>query len=916
MDKKITIPAGIALMVVLAVAGMLAIFSYTAATPVQAAITADSVTYMGTNNQIAGVGGATIGFTTDAEIAVDGEIVITWGSGFTVASSAADLGVVTVNGNAATAVGNGQAVTVTVVTAVPVGSVAVAIEKGITNHVDPAEYPITVSVDASVTTETGMFRVYAGSVSVIPNKPKKADDIVFKFTAAANISPESYIVLILQEKFQVPGTISASNVVISASTGADGSKRAADVIVDDAKVFKVDKDDPLIFIQVPDMDERDIDPSRGPTDIASGDVVTVTIAKAAGIRAPTEAKTYKVAAYLAGSGRAGRDDATDAIEYGVDTQAGMFILYHEQTLKRLVTLSGEDFGRGDEVVATAKGWGGSSISFFVDLNGDGELNEGNEATIPDCANVGNDDNVGECTFTVGNEFTGGHGSTNACNGTDAPTMPFGGTCNLINAFDSENAYSSINWEDDVLEVKASVSLSPAEGNPGDKIDVVIRDFPANTSVMEITLAGSTSPLCTGCGTTDSRGDANVEVTIPNVPLGPRFLEVTVGTVSEDTDLIVGGASVIATPTEVIPNQRVNLTGSGFSRSTSGTSVEIKTITIGGEPVDLPSTSEERKVDSGGTWSMAINIPLVRGTVDGGRQVLTVTDSMDRVGQTTLTFKERIVRVSPPEGKIDSTIVITGENFPGLNDDGFRNVRVTVSYGGDLESETEEPDVNGRWSTQITVPDNVSIPSTNSVKVSFPVGTGTESENFRHLVPAATISLSPAAGPEGGTVTLTGSGFNRFRPYFALTVGSIPLTVSPVPTTDRNGNISFSFQIPGIDSGSHNVVLKIGEVTASATVSVSDETGVVGAMTSEVAVALEPLLMAGTLDRVFYFNNMTKQWQWYIVDPAFAASNNLSQIVSGAPQWVLVTESTTVTLNNRVVSFTCADDNCWNLITFP
>ena len=141
MDKKITIPAGIALMVVLAVAGMLAIFSYTAATPVQAAITADSVTYMGTNNQIEGVGGATIGFTTDAEIAVDGEIVITWGSGFTVASSAADLGVVTVNGNAATAVGNGQAVTVTVVTAVPVGSVAVAIEKGITNHVDPGRIP-------------------------------------------------------------------------------------------------------------------------------------------------------------------------------------------------------------------------------------------------------------------------------------------------------------------------------------------------------------------------------------------------------------------------------------------------------------------------------------------------------------------------------------------------------------------------------------------------------------------------------------------------------------------------------------------------------------------------------------------------------------------------------------------------------
>jgi hypothetical protein len=314
--------------------------------------------------------------------------------------------------------------------------------------------------------------------------------------------------------------------------------------------------------------------------------------------------------------------------------------------------------------------------------------------------------------------------------------------------------------------------------------------------------------------------------------------------------------------------------------------------------------------------MAINIPLVRGTIDGGRQVLTVTDSMDRVGQTTLTFKERIVTVSPPEGKIDSTIVITGENFPGLNDDGIRNVRVTVSYGGDLESETEEPDVNGRWSTQITVPDNVSIPSTNSVKVWFPVGAGSESENFRHRVPAATISLSPAAGPEGGTVTLTGSGFNRYRPYSSLTVGSIPLTVSPVPTTDRNGNISFSFQIPGIDSGAHNIVLRIGDVTASATVSVSDETGVAGAMTSEVAVALEPLLTAGTLDRVFYFNNATKEWQWHIVDPDFAATNNLDDVVSGAPLWVLVTEDTSAILNTRTVDFTCAGGDCWNLVTFP
>ena len=285
--------------------------------------------------------------------------------------------------------GNGQAVTVTVVTAVPVGSVAVAIEKGITNPNDPGEQTITVKVGSGTAVE-GMFGVYAGSVNVIPNKPNKADDIVFRFTApddgvadTDDIAAESYIVLVLQEKFQVPGTISASDVSINVVGSPDGTKRAANVIVDDEKVFKVDKDDPLIFIQVPDMDERaDESDARGPNGIAGGAVVTVTIAKAAGIRAPTEAKTYKVAAHLAAEGRAGRDDAKDAIAFDGIVQMGAFILYHEQTLKRLITLSGEDFGRGDEVVATAKGWGGNNISFFVDLNGDGELNRRQRSNHP------------------------------------------------------------------------------------------------------------------------------------------------------------------------------------------------------------------------------------------------------------------------------------------------------------------------------------------------------------------------------------------------------------------------------------------------------------------------------------------------------------------------------------------------------
>ena len=194
----------------------------------------------------------------------------------------------------------------------------------------------------------------------------------------------------------------------------------------------------------------------------------------------------------------------------------------------------------------------------------------------------------------------------------------------------------------------------------------------------------------------------------------------------------------------------------------------------------------------------------------------------------------------------------------------------------------------------------------------------EIRTFRHRVPPAVISLTPASGPEGSMVTLTGSGFNRFQSMDdnGLEVGSIGVGVSPNPSTDRGGNVSFSFQIPGVDSGIQNVSVSIGETTASVGFNVTEASGVVGAVTSDVAVALEPLLTEGTLDRVFYFNNATKEWQWHIVDPDFAATNNLDDVVSGAPLWVLVTEDTSAILNNRTVDFTCAGGDCWNLVTFP
>ena len=975
MDKKITIPAGIALMVVLAVAGMLAIFSYTAATPVEAALSVGSID-VGTPPP----GGATITFITDADIANTVDIVITFPDEFALTASLDLMGVKVngaddgANGTVVVAADAGPPAVAGTVTIDLADTITVADEDDpATEDVNETMPIVTVVIPSGIVGPTpGVvkgdyhygFNVTAGAVETdfdytinvaadtlddlddvfdtIPNKPNKSDELVLEFTAADDIPAGSFITIVLHEDFQVPDDISESDVTIDGQVeaepvGGDADIAVADahpanVVVDDDSVFDPSDNDTadwLIQIEVGDMAAGDAFP--GEQGIASGAEVTVTIAKAAGIKAPLEAGDYYVA-------------------YSFEEEPGRldFEETSEVTLDRLVTLSSQDGGRGDELVATAKGISGQTADFWRDADGDGarDLDE-----IYLCRNVAITDNLAECTFTVTGDFDGGHGGN--CDGTDdGPSSPSG--CNIVNVLDGENNTAAIDFEDDVFELKKSLKLSPAEGTPGDSIIVQVQDWSVDGSVDAVTVAGADTAACgtatdlriaglvvraiaaadtagavrigdlyyagTGagllpgpdCGESVNNGDAQVPIKIPNVTPGTKQLTVYAEGDDDDTDLVVGGSSVLATPTRVIANQRISLTGTAFSAGGY-----IADITLDGDRFIIPLEGVDgNRIDSGGSWTLSVNVPVTQGIAEGGSQTLIVTDNNRRTGSTVLDVAEPTVSISPEEGRIDSTVTITGENYPGLNDDGVDNIEVVVDYADGAETEDAEPDVDGRWQISIKVPNDVPIPSTNTIRVSFQATDGPVETTFRHLVPRATISLSPTTGPEGSMVNLTGTGFHRFRPLSALRVGNIPVTVTPAPSTDRNGDMSFSFQVPGIDVGTQNVVASVGTTTASVGFIVQDVTGVVGAVTSGVEIALEPLLTEGTLDRVFYFNNATKEWQWHIVDDAFAASNNLDEVVSGAPLWVLVNEDTSVTLNNRLVDFTCAGDDCWNLITFP
>ena len=145
-----------------------------------------------------------------------------------------------------------------------------------------------------------------------------------------------------------------------------------------------------------------------------------------------------------------------------------------------------------------------------------------------------------------------------------------------------------------------------------------------------------------------------------------------------------------------------------------------------------------------------------------------------------------------------------------------------------------------------------------------------------------------------------------------------MTPVPKPATDTNGNMEFDIRIPGADPGIYIIRVDIDDVVASHTFTVVSGRGVVDGAVDSI---LANVISEDALDRVFKFDNMTKEWQWYINDPAFASTNNLGGLSSGDLVWIKVSKSVTADILGASVTLSCINEgmeneDCWNQISIP
>ena len=403
---------------------------------------------------------------------------------------------------------------------------------------------------------------------------------------------------------------------------------------------------------------------------------------------------------------------------------------------------------------------------------------------------------------------------------------FGGGFNYVNARDGRGNYAP---EPDEFELTASISATPASGSPGERILVQVVDFPVNSQIIKAELArDSARPVCAPCGTgVDGTGAGTFSFTIPNWPTaGTQELKVFgINDVDASKNVTISGPVIQVNPKTVLANQRISLIGTGFSpnsviaNATDDLKLVDPVISIGGReiPSDDINDGEAVRVDNGGNWSASVDLPLAEATTAEGTRLLRVTDSRARTGGQEVTIPVRSVTITPEAGRVGTIAVIRGEGFPSKNDEG-QSFNITVVYDARNRNTTTvsaSPDASGRFEVQLRIPTTASIPSSNTVKVSFPDQDGIEVPiTIPHEVPEGIVDLSETSGGPGSVITVTGEGFKSFVPISLVKIGTLDVTPAPKPSTDGNGMMSFDITIPGLDVGIQTIEVHVGRTTAS------------------------------------------------------------------------------------------------------
>ena len=470
-------------------------------------------------------------------------------------------------------------------------------------------------------------------------------------------------------------------------------------------------------------------------------------------------------------------------------------------------------------------------------------------------------------------------------------------------------------KDAYFQITPTIETDEEGGKQGDEITILVEDWYYG-GVARVTVGDETAPwdgpMAAAIEIDD--GDGEIDILLPNAArLGEQQLKVIGSTLNNQGSLTAGdgyGTADAATGSVVVQALDIELDpstvvlGQQFTVKVKGFSDE--------NPKDDPSTMADESDDSeiqyvkvgditlsettGGVGISALTIDtngdftntfVVKSTyqdpvtgrvaedvLDPGTYRVEVKDHTGRIAIGHLTYPEPEISIDPSVSRRGTTVTVVGKNFPSGR-------VVSLFYDEDDDDDLLSAmlaDSAGRFRSSFTVPSNAEIGEEQDILAISAANENKYKTKAIHSLPPQELIITPEAVSAGGRLTIEGHNMPLFT-LVHVNIADIGVSGRGVET---DGLGSFTIEevlVPQLRPGSHTVEAEVqtqGEEPAK----VRKVIQIVDIITRDSEEAFADLIDNGTLSRVWYLQRDTQEWFFYDPAPEFAPFNTLTEVSSG------------------------------------
>jgi hypothetical protein len=274
---------------------------------------------------------------------------------------------------------------------------------------------------------------------------------------------------------------------------------------------------------------------------------------------------------------------------------------------------------------------------------------------------------------------------------------------------------------------------------------------------------------------------------------------------------LAAARIYLDPDEGEIGDRIDVDGTGFSPSISpleyyvdiyfSSQEAIRNDDIGYEVTNYKRVKSTEYVDSIGSFSTRFTVPALLEDGDEDEVVHSGTyyvyvcyygdDNIEAVADFVVIAAGIVL--DPDEGPVGKEVDITGNDF--VDDEA-----ITVEYDGEavvIESGDEETDSDGAFTSTIIIPESTA--GAHTITVEDESGSIAEAE----FTVEQDITVTPASGTPGDTITVGGTGFGA-DVEVTIEFGGDEVTIDE---TDGDGSFDVSFPVPVKSPGTYAIEAK-------------------------------------------------------------------------------------------------------------